>query len=372
MRRKFRREVIGLFTIAFLLGGAMLTFAKWRDSQKPRGPYVFPAAELAALDLIVQRRFAVIPESDFGIGRIGKRHEVFKPDTSEEKAAVAALRKRKWDVVFYVASHQYLTERLGRQGLNFLQGPVFITSPQKNPNSQTPYSFDESKETETPVTTLPRDLPGGDDIVESPLKEVAQEAYDAFYYTEGMDFNSGEWKITTRPVRASQQACLNCHFKDNKPMKLGDTLGVAMYAYRPARPEINGQITMTAGQKNAWDEADVVFMGTVTSSPWGPSSSNLSSRKIEGYNQYIFQMERYWKTPADNGTQNQPLRIPVYIKESQRGPFPRPGNRYLIYATLNDERYEVLPSNCRIWDPQSDEARALSPGRKPTGLSETP
>jgi hypothetical protein len=72
---------------------------------------------------------------------------------------------------------------------------------------------------------------------------------------ERYGFKSGEWDVEARPVRASEESCLRCHVarvefavvineKGEKsvkaetkedPPKLGDPLGVLVYAYMKRR-----------------------------------------------------------------------------------------------------------------------------------------
>ena len=77
-------------------------------------------------------------------------------------------------------------------------------------------------------------------MLHGPLKAPAQSAYAVFETSEGTDFMTQGWNVVARPVRASQEDCLDCHryigltwhgYSGITP-KIGDTLGVAMYAYR--------------------------------------------------------------------------------------------------------------------------------------------
>ncbi len=243
MTRANRKFLLKFFVATSLLALLPFGVARWQENRRrnaPKAPYTFPFAELAALDKVVQERFAVIPDSDFGVGRIGKRHDVFVPQTAKEKAVVAALKKRGLEVVFYVAGRNYL---LGRQvlyaGPQFLQGPVFITGKPLFKTKQTPYSYF------SPIwnvdAQLPPDLPDGGNVLNSPLYVPARKALDSFKANEGANFSIAKWKVAARPVVASQQACVDCHnsrisggkwerYKNS--FQLGDTLGVAMYAYR--------------------------------------------------------------------------------------------------------------------------------------------
>jgi hypothetical protein len=234
------------FMLMALVAAIPLLVARYLENARrnaPKTPYVFPVTELAALDQVVQARFAVIPEKDFGVSRIGKRHEVFVPQTAQEKSVVAALKRRGYEVVFYVAGRGYLKDQRARLGPHFLQGPIFITRPPQVAKV-TPYTYMPlmpERYTKAPSATPLPGLPGGGPIV-SPLKAPAQEAFWKFETSDGTDFQAGKWNIVARPVRASSQTCVDCHnsrqmgrgwpFGNAEELKLGDTLGVAMYAYR--------------------------------------------------------------------------------------------------------------------------------------------
>jgi len=246
-RRRDRRFLLKFFLAMSLLALLPLGIARWQENRRrnaPKTPYTFPFAEMAALDRVVQARFAVVPDKDFGIDRIGKRHEVFVPQTAKEKAVIAALKKRGYEVVFYVAGRNYLRDVPGRLGWNFLQGPIFITDKTPVKGQQTPYSFIDPNGPSFQPNPVPAGLPEGGKLVEpSPLKASARKALESFETSEGMDFSMAGWQIAARPVRASQQACVDCHnrqlvgdkfyhWRNHLDFELGDTIGVAMYAYR--------------------------------------------------------------------------------------------------------------------------------------------
>jgi hypothetical protein len=48
----------------------------------------------------------------------------------------------------------------------------------------------------------------------------------------GYDVKKGDWNIAIRPLRASNQACIQCHTTVDAAPKLGDALGVVMYVFR--------------------------------------------------------------------------------------------------------------------------------------------
>lgn len=176
---KRRREVLGLFALTGVLGAGLILFAGQRDQQQPAAPYQFPAEEFAALDRIVQARFAVVPTDDFGITRIGKRHAVFSPSTHGETTVISALERRNLDIVFYVAGADYLLNRDSRLGPRFLSGPVFISG-FKRPVKQNPYSYFALLPSTGELGNPPGDLPNGKSLLQSPLKEPARRALEYF------------------------------------------------------------------------------------------------------------------------------------------------------------------------------------------------
>jgi hypothetical protein len=127
MQRAKRRETIGLLLLTIGLAGLLIVYARSRDREKPKAPYAFPVRELAELDQSVQMRFAEMPTKDFGMSRIGRRHEMFVPVSVSERAAVADLQRQGWDVVFYVAGRNVLLNRTYPLHPNNIQGPIFMT-----------------------------------------------------------------------------------------------------------------------------------------------------------------------------------------------------------------------------------------------------
>ena len=126
MTRNNRKVLLKFFVATSLLALLPFGVARWRRAQ-PKTPYTFPFAELAALDKVVQARFAVVPGSDFGMTRVGPRHDYFKPVTPEESVAIAALRRAGFEVVFYVASRHHFQNDTGIGQPYVVQGPVYIT-----------------------------------------------------------------------------------------------------------------------------------------------------------------------------------------------------------------------------------------------------
>jgi hypothetical protein len=65
------------------------------------------------------------------------------------------------------------------------------------------------------------------------LFEASRAAFAAFDAGQAYgDIQKGDWTIALRPLRASNQACVQCHNASGARVKMNDALGVAMYVYR--------------------------------------------------------------------------------------------------------------------------------------------
>ena len=74
--------------------------------------------------------------------------------------------------------------------------------------------------------------------------EQSQKAMKSFGHNESYDFTMNGWQFSARPVRASENSCLQCHNpsytfdqttrkpKATEVLKIGDPLGVVLYAYK--------------------------------------------------------------------------------------------------------------------------------------------
>jgi hypothetical protein len=190
---------------------------------------------LDALDREVQKRFHKV--IGFGMARIGTQRK-FAPETEEEKGAVRDLKREGYRVGLYLAGRAILNdvpEQNRRAKIDFgsssagqaFSGPIFLSSSDMKGLPTAPALWDETRRA---------------------LQSFATGA-------ERYGFKSGEWDVETRPVRASEESCLRCHTarveftvvtneKGEKsvksetkedPPKLGDPLGVLVYAYMKKR-----------------------------------------------------------------------------------------------------------------------------------------
>jgi hypothetical protein len=175
--------------------------------------------EINQLNDCIQTRF--LARTTFGMSRIVSSgfHGVgpFQPENPTELAVVQRLEQQHYQVALYLAGRNASTtlrqiqttagyplviaqHRFG------VQDPAFITGHQ---------SADELPRPDTQL-------------------EDSQDALKAFENGEGYNIKRGDWNVALRPLRASNQACVDCH--NNRTIgsrvHLGDPLGVVMYVYR--------------------------------------------------------------------------------------------------------------------------------------------
>lgn len=250
-----------------------LAVARWEKNRRPPAPpFRFPSPELAALDRDMQARFAIVPEKDFGIVRTyGPQHYLYNPSTPAERATVAALRKSKTEVAFYLMSRSLWLQAWDGAGYKPIQGPVVIDEKIQAPLPRKVNFFTDNRTLGKPVldqedgfgpeqgltkqgipthnpdgTPVPSPTPPSNAPDTNKLQELGNTVFEA---AEGTDATQSvgdqttwkEWKIVAVPIRASQEACLPCHKYDmprKRPLPgkikvgVGDALGVAFYMYR--------------------------------------------------------------------------------------------------------------------------------------------
>jgi hypothetical protein len=190
---------------------------------------------LDALDREVQKRFHNI--IGFGMARIGTEKK-FAPETAEEKSAARELEREGYRVGLYLAGRAILDdvpEQDRRSKVVFgsspagqgFSGPIFLSSSDAKGVPTAASLWDETRR--------------------------ALRSFESG--SERYGFKSGEWDVEARPVRASAESCLKCHKarveykvvtsetgeKSAKSealeerLKVGDPLGVLVYAYRKKR-----------------------------------------------------------------------------------------------------------------------------------------
>jgi len=185
----------------------------------------------------IQDRFKAV-DRDFGYSRIIRPYaHSFRPENAREIKNVDGLANSGQTLFLYLTDlsvlgpiNPYSTADQGSDALmndyfmkNAIKGPALITG---------------DKKLDAKLPTIAQ------------LWEPSGKALESFKHGESYDFKLNDWNISARPVRASQQSCLQCHMarvpnrfapvnrdgtinKTKTPeFKIGDPLGVVLYAYR--------------------------------------------------------------------------------------------------------------------------------------------
>jgi hypothetical protein len=246
MRAQKRSVLFAFFSLAMAWAVLPADFAglvKGQAQQVKPNPMMLDCGVIDEIDECIQARFNKV-DGTFGLARVAPpinnvHIRNFQLETDAERSAVAALQHAGWRVIFYLAGRQVLEpapEYPGPDGKPYrvphfgVQGPVSITPIREQ-------------------LTRP-DM--------SELRAYAQQAFAAFAKQDRYDFSIGKLAYTARPIRA-QEVCLQCHndkptaprkIEDAKeplklfplrrenlhaysktPLKVGDALGAAIYAY---------------------------------------------------------------------------------------------------------------------------------------------
>ena len=183
-------------------------------------------AALASFDECIQDRFRNLTDKRLGLMRVtpASPHAFFAHNVREE-SAVQYLEAMKLNVVMYVGGRKLLGESgysvtpqsgalmvvPGRNGAH-LDGPILVT----------PLSAHAPPRDAVPAVTLMTD---------------AARALRAFDGVDASSFSINGWNVVARPVRARSTTCLGCHRlvvsgKRENALRIGDALGVVMYAYQ--------------------------------------------------------------------------------------------------------------------------------------------
>jgi hypothetical protein len=191
-------------SLALLSLTATLTLsAATRLTIKPTVPI-----EISRLDECIQIRF--LDRTAFGINRIGampaahfQGMRAFRPENPIEQSVVDQLRQKGLEVAAYLVGRQALAKTPASTPRSGLQGPASITLRSDTQFADEASVFSEGK---------------------TALASIGQGP--------GYDLKKGDWNIAIRPLRASNQTCIQCHTTVEATPKLGDALGVVMYVFR--------------------------------------------------------------------------------------------------------------------------------------------
>jgi hypothetical protein len=165
---------------------------------------------IGALNRVIQDRFKDV-DKQFGLRRIvviGDTPHRFKPDSVAELEVVKELEDSRLRVALYLAGRRVLqrepdltTKEPFALNRRVLFGPIAVTPSQSIPG-----------------------LPAAIDLLDE-----SRVAFRELLRTDRHDFEIGSWTFTARAVRATSEQCLTCH----RDQKVGDPLGVLMYAFQP-------------------------------------------------------------------------------------------------------------------------------------------
>ncbi len=248
LKKRWPSRRFWLFTLG--LCAVPLVMSWWHSPSVPLPPaipYKFPTQALEELDHAVQTRFAVVPDKDFGVNRIGPRHGYFSPVTSPEQQAIADLRKDNQEVVFYVVGRNTILRQQNWLSFSPVQGPVYIT-PNRKVDSAPEVGGRGSQVRFYSQTGVPSDSP-----TDTQLINIGRRVFNNPTLRQGTNSKINSWHVVARPVLATSEACVNCH-NSRAPWKtknrqsrfalrssnhdivsLHDPLGIALYCYRSAR-----------------------------------------------------------------------------------------------------------------------------------------
>ena len=193
--------------------------------QETEAPRSF-AALIESFDECIQERFRDLSGKSLGLARVtpASPHAFFAHNVREE-SAVQYLDAARLNVVMYVGGRKLLGEDgysitpqrgalmmvPGRNGAR-LEGPIVVT----------PLSYHAPPQNAPRAATMMTD---------------AVKALRAFDRVEAASFSVDGWNVAATPIRAQNNACLGCHRlapagKLQNGLRIGDALGVVLYAYQ--------------------------------------------------------------------------------------------------------------------------------------------
>jgi len=217
--------------------------ASAQDAKVKQDGFIAGCSEtvIDALDECLQKRFSKF-DMRLGAARIVTSRLPFyhfEAETPSEREAISELEKGGWQVAFYLVGRRILGTR---PDINIKGAPVSGHDHRiiSGPMAITPSTiFDERDHgTGQIVATSSVNSNWRKTLEQLELPELpeiwddARKAMLEFEKRDQYDFSFRKWSIAARPIRA-KEACLKCHTGEAPltPPKVGDALGVAMYAY---------------------------------------------------------------------------------------------------------------------------------------------
>jgi len=245
MRKSLRITVTSIVFVALSVSVVHFsTAAKSNDKIKSAQDESIDCA-LSAFNDSIQERFKVV-DRYFGYKRIIRPDDSahnFKPDKAKEIKDVGELKAAHLAVALYLTSRGVLVDP-----------PKDAKSYDKNANILYLSENSVTRTIKGPAVITGKDEQFSDLPKPIELWEQSRKALNSFDNNDNYDFSLSGWQFSARPVRASEQSCLNCHMPSyagpasvvldtktgkevpaRKGLKLGDTLGVVLYAYKQTK-----------------------------------------------------------------------------------------------------------------------------------------
>jgi len=241
--------------------------ASAQDAKGKQDGFITGCSEtvIDALDECMQKRFSNVDKL-FGLDRVRPsmlHMDYFLAETQSEREAISELEKGGWQVAFYLVGRRILgpkpdLTKPDRTYLDFypaIKGPIAITPCIVFDDHGRAWDYNAGPTTiNSSITIDKKKMIEQFDLPETQkMWDDAQKAMLEFDKKDQYDFSFGKWSVAARPIRA-KEACLKCHSGDvatlpgqidleaamrktgaaapaPTPPKVGDALGVAMYAY---------------------------------------------------------------------------------------------------------------------------------------------
>lgn len=244
-----------LRTSAFALGLTTITaFASTlpldlgaQTSNNGRSPGI-----IDRLNDCVQERFKEVDErlGTARVARPGAPH-LFAPERMRDVAIVEELERARLQVVLYLAGREVLKPKPDYRFPPAYISEEYFTSSRllMAPRRIKPGDAIEWGVIKGPIRVTTVQKSAGDSDrppAASELWDEARGAMHAFADAERREFARGSWSFAARPVRVTDQACLNCHtlngatlmsagIRPDNPLQVGDAIGVLLYGYKNLR-----------------------------------------------------------------------------------------------------------------------------------------
>lgn len=240
MQKRFAVVLLCGLSLAWFASTFQLASRSLAQTQLPQSSATWLGCDpLDELNARIQERFNKF-DGAFGFARVSHlvsnaHFFALRLENNQEQAVVAALQQAGWRVAFYLASRRVLEPM-----------PEYL-----DPTGKLQPYFRVGLKGPVPITPV-KELPAWPN--QSEFRAQTQKALAAFAKQDRYDFALNSINYSARPIRA-QETCLQCH--NNKPedpkeltsnnvipirrgnphaysktpLKIGDALGAAIYAY---------------------------------------------------------------------------------------------------------------------------------------------